>query len=139
MPTIHLDGATWRKLLISYTQLASYLTRISLAPTSPAVFPALQSSRLLTVPHVRGWVARRGGVEAGPMQHPPALGTDLKCHCDGSIKTGSLFRVYGIRMPLECARAFIRLKNVKLLEDEAKNISWVSFPFATFPPCKFLP
>lgn len=37
MPTIHLDGATWRKLLISYTQLASYLTRISLVPTSPAV------------------------------------------------------------------------------------------------------
>lgn len=37
VPMVGLDGAMWKKLLISYTQLASYLTRTSLVPTSPAV------------------------------------------------------------------------------------------------------
>jgi len=61
---------------------------------------------------------------AGPTQHPPASGTDLKRHCDGSAKTGSLFRVWSISIPPQYARAFITLKNVKVSEDEAENISW---------------
>lgn len=63
-------------------------------------------------------------MEGGRMQHPPASGTDLKHHCDSSVKTGNLFRVCGISIPPQCARAFSTLKNVKLSEDEAKNISW---------------
>jgi len=38
-PDVHgagLDRAAWRKPLISYIPLASYLTRTSLVPTSPA-------------------------------------------------------------------------------------------------------
>lgn len=104
MSLVVLDGDTWRKLLISYDQLA--LTKSSLVPIFATVI--ISTPTQFSVTNCATCMGT-GGMEGTA---PTSFGTDLKHHCNGSVKTGSLFIVCGIGISHQRARAFTMLKNV---------------------------
>lgn len=99
-----LDGAMWKKLLISYDQLASSLTKTSLIPTFPTVI--ISSPMQFAVTSCATCMGP-GGMEGTT---PTSFGTDLKYHCSAGVKTRSIFRVCGIDIIPSMCKSFYNVE-----------------------------